>query len=146
MLDLMIGKSSIPNSVRYLSGAIAVLGALLAFQPVSFAGDQDMSVIARASSGPLVCEIRRAAAGDAVELTGSVSSSIAVSGQARFVLTKSGSSGNSNISQGNAFALAAGADDRVSRVTINLGHDDHAVVELVATAKDGATCRATANL
>ncbi|MFT4116490.1 curli-like amyloid fiber formation chaperone CsgH [Bradyrhizobium sp.] len=103
-----------------------------------------MSVIARASSGPLACEIRKASIGDAVQLTGVVSSSVALSGQVRFVLTKSGPSGNSNVSQGNAFDLAAGAEDHVSHVTINLGQQDRAMLEFVATSKDGVTCRATA--
>jgi hypothetical protein len=128
MRNRMIGKISIKISMWRASTAIVALGALLAFQPGSFAGDQDMSVIARASSGPLACEIRKSVVGDAVQLTGVVSSSVASSGQVRFVLTKSGQSGNSNISQGNAFELAAGAEDHVSHVTINLQHGDHAVV------------------
>lgn len=142
MLDRMIDKVSI----RCVSTAIVALGTLLAFQSGSFAGDQDMSVIGRASSGPLACEIRKAGVGDAVQLTGVVSSSVALSGQVRFVLTKSGPSGNSNVSQGNAFELTAGAENHVSHVTINLGHGDHAMVEFVATSKDGVVCRATANL
>src|SRR3569623_1256046 len=105
-----------------------------------------MSVVAHASSGPLSCEIRKTSAGDAVQLTGIVSSSVALSGQARFLLTKSGRSGNSNINQGKAFTLAAGADDHVSHVTINLGHDDHAAGELLVTSQDGLTCRAASNL
>ena len=138
----MIGSCSL----RWAATAIVALGALVACQPSSFAGDQDMSVIARESSGSLACEIRKTAVGDAVQLTGVVSSSVASSGQVHFRLTKSGTSGNSNINQNNAFELAAGAESHVSHVTINLGHEDHAVVEFVATSKDGATCRATANL
>jgi hypothetical protein len=136
----------IGNLMRCAATAIVALGALLAFQRGSMAAEPDMSVIARASSGPLSCEIRKAAAGDAIQLTGVVSSSVASTGQVRFLLTKSGKSGNSNINQSNAFELAAGAESHVSHVTINLQHEDHAVVEFVATAKDGATCRATANL
>lgn len=132
--------------MRFSSMIIGSLCWLLLFQPNSFAGDQDMSVIARASSGPLACEIRKAAIGGAVQLTGVVSSSAVLSGKVHFLLTKSGLSGNSNISQGNSFDLAADAEDHVSHVTINLGHKDHAVVEFVATSKDGITCRATAKL
>ena len=142
----MICNISIKLPMWCAATAIVALGALLAFQRSSFAEDQDMSVIARASSGSLACEIRKAAVGDAVQLTGVVSSSVALSGQVRFVLMKSGPSGNSNISQGNAFELAAGAEDHVSHVTINLQHGDHAVVEFVATPKDGVACHATANL
>ena len=142
----MICNISIKLPMWRAATAIVALGALLAFQAGSFARDQEMSVIARASSGPLACEIRKAAVGDAVQLTGVVSSPVALSGQARFVLTKSGPSGNSNISQGNAFELAAGAEDHVSHVTINLQHGDHAVVEFVATPKDGVACHTTTNL
>jgi hypothetical protein len=81
-----------------------------------------------------------------VQLTGVVSSSAAVAGNARFVLTKSGPSGTSNVNQGNAFELAAGAENSVGHVTINLGPADHASVEFVATSSDGVVCRATANL
>ena len=133
-------------STRFLPAVIVSLGGLLTFQPASYAGDQDMNVIAHASSGPLACEIRKIIVGDSVQLTGVVSSSSALSGQVRFVLMKSGPSGNSNISQGNSFDLAAGAEDHVSHVTISLRRDDHAMVEFVATSKDGVACHATANL
>lgn len=142
MLIRMIFKTS----RRFIPLAILVLGWLLTLQASSFAGDGVMNVIAHAASGPLACEIRKSAAGDAVQLTGVVSSSVALSGKARFVLMKSGRSGNSNISQGNSFDLAAGAEDHVSHVTINLQHNDHAVVEFIATSKDGIVCHATANL
>lgn len=132
--------------MRFFLAAIASSGCLLTFQSASFAEDQNMTTIARASSGPLVCEIRKAAAGEAVQLTGVVSSSVALSGNVRFLLTKSGASGNSNVSQGNSFDLAAGAEVHVSHVTINLQHKDHAVVEFVVTSKDGVTCHATADL
>jgi hypothetical protein len=79
-------------------------------------------------------------------LTGVVSSSAAVTGNVRFLLTKSGPSGTSNINQGNAFDLAAGAEMHVSHVTINLGSDDHALVEFIATSSDGILCHATADL
>jgi len=142
----MLDRKTVNQLVGCLSAAMAAMSILFAFQVDVFAGDNDMSVVAHASSGPLVCEIRKTSAGDAVQLTGIVSSSVALSGQARFVLTKSGQTGNSNISQGKAFTLAAGADDHVSHVTIDLGHDDHAAVELLVTSQDGLTCRATGNL
>jgi len=133
-------------SMRFLSAAIVSSIWLLAFQPGSFAGDRDMNVIARASSGPLACEIRKAAVADAVQLTGVVSTSVALSGQVRFFLSKSGPSGTSNISQANAFDLAAGAQSDVGHVTITLRPKDKAVVEFVATSKDGTACHATASL
>jgi hypothetical protein len=142
----MLMRMTRRTSMRFFLMVIVSLGWFLMLQSNSFAGGQDMSVIAHASSGPLACEIRKAAAGDTVQLTGVVSSSVALSGRVRFVLTKSGPSGNSNISQGNSFDLAAGVEDHVSHVTINLQHKDHAVVEFIATSKDGVVCHATANL
>ena len=122
------------------------LCAVLTFQHGAFAGEQDMSVIAQASSGPLACEIRKVEAGAAVQLTAVVSGSAAVAGNARFVLTKSGPSGTSNVNQGHPFDLAAGAEIDVNHVTINLGPEDRAVVEFIVTSNDGKVCHATANL
>lgn len=132
--------------MQFIAAIVISLGMLLACPSSSFAEDQTMSVIARASAGPLACEIRKTSVGDQVQLTGVVSSSAAVTGNARFVLTKSGPSGASNVNQGNAFDLAAGAEIHVSHVTINLRHGDHATVEFVATSNDGLACHATANL
>ncbi len=142
----MLSRTIDKISTRSVAAIVISLGALLTLQPSSFAGEQDMSVIARASSGPLACEIRKVSVGESVQLTGVVSSSAAVTGNARFLLTKSGPSGTSNINQGNAFDLAAGAEINVSHVTINLGHEDHAAVEFLATSSDGIVCHATANL
>jgi hypothetical protein len=133
-------------SIRSVAALVISLGTLSTFQHSAFAGEQDMSVIAQASSGPLACEIRKVGTGEAVQLTGVVSSSAAVAGNARFVLTKSGPSGTSNVNQGGAFDLVAGAEIHVSHVTINLKPEDHALVEFVATSSDGTVCRATAHL
>jgi hypothetical protein len=129
---------------RWLVIALAV--AVPAGQTPSFAEDRDVDVIARASSGPLICEIRKVGREGSMHLTGIISSSAAVSGNARFLLTKSGPSGTSNINQGNDFTLAAGADTHVSNVTINLRHGDHAVVELLVTSGGGIACHAQALL
>lgn len=142
----MLSRAINKISMRSVAAIITLLGTLLTLQPSSFARDQDMSVIARASSGPLACEIRKVSVGESVQLTGVLSSSAAVTGNARFLLTKSGPSGTSNINQGNAFDLAAGAEMHVSHVTINLGSDDHALVEFIATSSDGILCHATADL
>jgi hypothetical protein len=142
----MLSRTINKISMRSVAAIITLLGTLLTLQPSSFARDQDMTVIARASSGPLACEIRKVSVGESVQLTGVVSSSAAVTGNARFVLTKSGPSGTSNVNQGNAFDLAAGAEMHVSHVTINLGLEDHALVEFVATSSDGILCHATADL
>ena len=133
-------------AIRFVAALIISLGTILTLQPSSFAMDQDMSVIARASAGPLACEIRKASVGESAQLTGVVSSSAAVTGNARFLLTKSGPSGTSNINQGNAFDLAAGAEMHISHVAINLVREDHALVEFIATSSDGIVCHATADL
>jgi hypothetical protein len=142
MLSRMIEKIL----MRSVTAIVVSLVAPLMLPPGAFARDQDMSVIAHASSGSLACEIRKVSSGDSVQLIGVVSSSAAVTGNASFVLTKSGASGTSNIKQGNAFDLAADAEAHVSRVTINLGHQDHAVVEFIATSSEGIVCHATVNL
>lgn len=120
-------------------------GALLAGTN-SYAEDSTVTVLAQASSGPLQCEIRKSSSGNSVELTGTITSSAAVAGNFRFLVTKSGPSGSSNINQGNKFDLTAGSQTDVGHVTINLESDAHAVVELVATSNDGIECRAKAPL
>jgi curli production assembly/transport CsgH protein len=127
-----------------LFAALAV--ALSASQISAFAGDQDMSVIAQASSGPIRCEIRKTVGEGSIHLTGVIFSSESIAGNARFLLTKSGPSGTSNINQGNDFKLAAGTEAYVSNVTINLRHGDHAVIELHATSGGGIACHAEALL
>ena len=142
MLMRLTGKIS----MRFFAAAIVSLSWLLTFQPGSFAKDQNMNVIARASSGPLVCEIRRAGTGESVQLSGVLSSTSVAAGTFRFLLKKTGPSGNSNVNQGNAFKLAAGGEVHVGNMTINLRPDDQATVELSATSKDGVVCRVTAAL
>ncbi len=124
----------------------AFVVALSAGEISAFAGDQNMSVIAHASSGPLSCEIRKIGNEGSVHLTGVIFSSAALSGNVRFLLAKSGPSGASNINQGNAFSLSAGTETYVSNVTINLRHGDHATVELGVTPNGGNVCHAHALL
>ncbi len=131
-------------------GIVAALTTLAATALLNctntYAEDQSVTVLAHAASGPLQCEIRKTGAGNSVELTGTITSSAAVAGNFRFLVTKSGPSGSSNINQGNKFDLAAGSQTHVGRVTINLESDAHAVVELIATSNDGIECRAKAPL
>jgi len=131
-------------------GLVVTLGAsallLSAFFTQAFAGDQDMTVLAHASSGPLQCEIRKNEMGNSVELTGVIVSSRAVAGNFRFTITKSGPSGSSNINQGNTFDLAADKESRVGQVAINLEHEANAVIELFVRSDDGIECLAKAPL
>jgi hypothetical protein len=132
---------------RLFANGIAVSAALLlATHGLVFAEDQDMTVLAHASSGPLSCEIRRSGEEEAVQLTGVVSSTVALSGRFQFSILKSGASGSSNINQGNQFAVEAGKEIYVGHVTINLGHDDHAAIELSASSNDGVDCRVNASI
>jgi hypothetical protein len=128
----------------------ASVAALTACCIPSFAKDegviQDTIVVARASSGALNCEIRKNEADGAVALTGFITSSTAIAGSFRFLVIKSGSSGSSNINQGQKFELAAGKDARAGQVKINLEHDAQVTVELIATSSDGIECRAKAML
>jgi hypothetical protein len=75
-------------SMRFFAAAIISLSWFLTFQPGSSAKDQNMNVIAHASSGPLVCEIRRIGAGESVQLSGVLSSASAAAGTFRFLLKK----------------------------------------------------------
>jgi hypothetical protein len=132
---------------RFFVNGIAVSAALLfATYGRASAEDHDMTVLAHASSGPLSCEIRRSGAEGAVQLTGVVSSSVALSGRFQFSIMKSGASGSSNINQGNQFAVEAGKEIYVGHVKINLGHDDRAMIELSASSNDGVDCRANASI
>jgi hypothetical protein len=112
----------------------------------AFAQDHDMTVLAHASSGPLSCEIRESRAGETVQLTGVVLSSVALSGRFQFAIVKSGASGSSNINQGNPFAVEAGKEIYAGHVTINLGGDDRAAIELSVSSNEGLECRANASI
>lgn len=125
--------------------ATLTVGALLNCTH-AYAEDQNVTVLAHASSGPLQCEIHKTDVGNSVELTGTIASSTAISGNFRLLVTKSGPSGSSNINQGNKFDLAAGSQTHVGHVTINLEPDAHVTVELLATSSDGIECRAQAPL
>lgn len=126
-----------------LAGAAAVLSACCV---PAFAEDQAMHVVARATSGPLQCEIRKNESNGAVELSGVVTSSRALSGHFRFTVTKSGPSGSSNVHQGNTFDLAADQERQIGQVTINRDRDAHVAIELFVGSNEGLECRAEATL
>ncbi len=140
------------KSRRLLANGMAVSAAFLAAACVSanedraLAQDHDMTVLAHASSGPLRCEIRESKTEGTVQLTGVVSSSVALSGRFRFSIIKSGASGSSNVNQANPFAVEAGKEIYVGHVTINLANDDRATIELSVSSDDGVDCRANASI
>jgi hypothetical protein len=130
-----------------LVAVLAVSAAALSIACTqAFAEDQDMTVVAQASSGPLRCEIRKNQTGGSVQLIGIIVSSRAIAGNFRFTVTKSGPSGSSHIHQGNRFDLAAGKESQVGLVKINLEHDALGVVELFVGSDDGLECRANVSL
>jgi len=45
-----------------------------------------------------------------------------------------------------AFAVEAGKEIYVGHVTINLGNDDRAMIELSVSSDDGVACRANASI
>jgi hypothetical protein len=136
---LLVNGSAVSATLLFVTCLFASYGR-------AFAQDHDMTVLAHASSGPLSCEIRSSETEGAVQLTGVVSSSVALSGRFQFSIMKSGASGSSNINQGNPFAVEAGKEIYVGHVTINLGHDDRATIELSASSNDGVECRANASI
>lgn len=141
-----MASTSIANARRPIATIALSLSFVSAIGASSLAGNQEMSVIAHAASGPISCEILKSDLGNSVHLTGVISSSEAIGGNFRFLVTKSGPSGTSNINQGNGLNLVAGAEARVSNVTINLRHGDRATVELIVTGGGGIACRAHAIL
>jgi hypothetical protein len=137
---LLINGSAVSATLLFATCLFASYGR-------AFAQDHAMTtVLAHASSGPLSCEIRSSETEGAVQLTGVVSSSVALSGRFQFSILKSGASGSSNINQGNPFAVEAGKEIYVGHVTINLGGDDRATIELSASSNDGVECRANASI
>ncbi len=130
-----------------LVSALALsLLALFTSGGAAFAKDQDMTVLARASSGPISCEIRRNNAGALVELTGVISSSRAIAGNFRFTITKSGPSGSSNIQQANKFSVAADNELQVGHLSINIYGNARIAIRLFASSDDGIECQAEASL
>ncbi len=89
MLFERIGRGGRGVVMMFAASAIS----LSFFCIPAFAEDQDMTVLAQASSGPLRCEIRKNETGGSVELTGLIIGSRAVAGKVRFKIVKSGPSG-----------------------------------------------------
>jgi hypothetical protein len=129
-----------------VAAALAGAAALSACCSQAFAEDRAMDVLARAISGPIQCEIRKHESNGAVELSGVITSSRALSGHFRFTVTKSGPSGSSNVHQGNNFDLAADQESQIGQVTINRDRDAHIAIELFVGSDQGLECRAAATL
>jgi hypothetical protein len=129
------------------AAAFVVSAAVLSACCVSaLAEDRTMNVLARATSGPMQCEIRKHESNGAVELSGVITSSRALAGNFRFTVTKSGPSGSSDVHQGNTFDLAADQESQIGQVTINRDRDAHVAVELFVGSDQGLECWAAATL
>lgn len=131
---------------RRLVMALTLSAAVSAGCAPSFAEDKTMTILAHGTSGTLECEIRESKVANSVELAGFIKSSQAVAGRFHFTVTKSGTSGSSNVRQGNKFELAADKEGRVGQVTMNLEADANAVIELIVESDSGPECRARASV
>lgn len=80
-----------------------------------------------------------------VELIGIAEGARSLAGHSSFVLTKSGSSGSSNIDQGDRFSVKTGEQAVVGRATINLDPGGRVAVDLRLESDDGIECHAQAS-
>jgi hypothetical protein len=120
--------------------------ALTLFVAPLAAAPTDSSVLARAVSGPLSCEIQKSQSGDMVKLVGIAAGSQPLAGTSHFVLIKSGRSGSSNMAQSQHFALKAQQQAVVGETTTNLDPGGHIALNLAVEANGGLTCNVRASL
>jgi hypothetical protein len=120
--------------------ALAFAAAPLAAAPI------DSSVLARAVSGPLRCEIQKSQSGDMVKLVGVAAGAQAMAGTSRFVMIKSGTSGSSNMAQSQHFALKAEQQAVVGEATTNLDPGGHIAIDFGVKTDGGLTCNVRASL
>jgi hypothetical protein len=126
--------------------ALALLVSPAAAEPSAALPAQASSILAQASSGPLHCEIHRTGKGNMIELTGIAGGTRPIAGASTFVVTKSGSSGSSNMNQGQHFSIEVDEPTVVGRATINLDPGGHIAVDLKLQSDDGIECHAQASL
>jgi hypothetical protein len=120
--------------------ALALITAPLAAAP------GDNGVLARAVSGPLWCEIQKSQSGDMVKLVGVAAGAQTMAGTSRFVMIKSGTSGSSNMSQSQHFALKAQQQAIVGEATTNLDPGGRIAVDFGVKTDGGLTCNVRASL
>ena len=136
-----------PLSIRRHLDArtLALAGATLALLVPPVAAETSAKILTEAISGPLRCEIQRNDKGGIVELIGIAESARSLAGHSSFVLTKSGSSGSSNINQGQHFSVKRDERAVVGRTTTNLDAGSRIVVDLRLQSDDGIECHAQAS-
>jgi hypothetical protein len=104
------------------------------------------SLLARAVSGPLRCEIQKSQSGDMVKLVGIAAGAQAVTGTSHFVMIKSGRSGSSNMAQSQHFALKAQQQAVVGEATTNLDAGGRIAIDFGLQAQGGLACHVQASL
>jgi hypothetical protein len=124
--------------------ALACVAFAFLVRPV--AAEQGANILAQASSGPLRCEIQRNDKDSMVELTGIAEGARPLAGHSSFVVTKSGSSGSSNVNQGQHFSVKTDEQAIVGRATINLDSGGRVAVDLRLQSDDGIECHTQASL
>jgi hypothetical protein len=124
--------------------ALACIPLTLLIHPA--AAEQGAKILAQGSSGPLRCEIQRKDRDGMVELIGVAAGARALAGHSSFVLTKSGSTGSSNLNQGQPFSVKTDEQVVVGRATINLDPGGRIAVDLRLQSDDGVECHVRASL
>ncbi len=119
---------------------LTLIATPLAAKPAS------ADVLARAVSGPLRCEIQKSQSGDIVKLIGLAAGTQPVGGTSRFVMIKSGTSGSSNMTQSQHFALKAQQQAIVAEATTNLDPGGRIALDFGLKTDSGLTCNVRASL
>lgn len=95
--------------------------------------------IANANSGQagaIVCGVSTVTDRGMMSVEGVVQSPTALSGEYRFSLKSNGNGGSSNISQGGAFAVEAGASRTLGKVMVNAGSTLNVDFQVTAGGKN----------
>ena len=86
---------------------------------------------ASSSDGPLRCEIKTGSMNGAITLQGVIHADVPVSGSYRFKVASAGGAGNTNMSQGGAFAAGPGETAMLGKVMLgNAGAIYDATLEI----------------
>lgn len=116
----------------------------IALGAVIFAAQGQEGGRVHAASGPLSCEIDVHRTGGGVELQGLVTSAKAASGTYELEVLKSGSGGQSNISQDGEFEASPGVPAKLGVVTLGGdGGSYHAKLKVTSSHGTAVSCEKT---
>ena len=101
-----------------------------------------LPVLPANATKPLSCEITAETRARGVVLTGVVQAAQPLRGNFRLVVTSQGGGGSSNVTQGGAFAAAAGVATPLGSVMVNSGAGSRFSASLHIESADGRTCDA----